>query len=227
MRMLVIAAHPDDEVLGCGGYIARYSVQNEVFTAIVTEGCSAQYKGCDVKEIIEQKKRSAIEAGRLLGVKHIFFGDFPDMMLDTVSHVDLNRFLSDTIQEVRPDLILTHHPGDINLDHRLAFQSTMVAARPFKRRAPDLLLYETPSATEWQSYDNKDAFIPNVFINISDTLGVKIEALKCYDIELRSSPHPRSAEGLRAYASFRGLAAGLEAAEGYRMLRSVDFGMRP
>lgn len=226
MRMLVIAAHPDDEVLGCGGYIARYSEQNEVFTAIVTEGCSAQYKGRDVKEIIKQKKKSAFEAGRLLGVKRVVFGDFPDMKLDTVSHVDLNRFLSNTIQKVRPDLILTHHPGDVNLDHRLVFQSTMVAARPIGGRAPDLLLYETPSATEWQSYDNKTAFIPNVFIDISDTLGLKIEALKCYDVELRSYPHPRSEEGLRAYASFRGLAAGLEAAEGYRMLRAVDFGMR-
>lgn len=226
MRMLVIAAHPDDEVLGCGGYIARYSEQNEVFTAIVTEGCSAQYKGRDVKEIIKQKKKSAFEAGRLLGVKRVVFGDFPDMKLDTVSHVDLNRFLSNTIQKVRPDLILTHHPGDVNLDHRLVFQSTMVAARPIEGRTPDLLLYETPSATEWQSYDNKTAFIPNVFIDISDTLGLKIEALKCYDVELRSYPHPRSEEGLRAYASFRGLAAGLEAAEGYRMLRAVDFGMR-
>lgn len=223
MRMLVIAAHPDDEVLGCGGYIARFAEKNEVFTTIVTEGCSAQYADSDIGHLIEMKKEAAAAANHVLGVKEIFFGAFPDMRLDEVCHIEINRFIYEVIENIRPDLILTHHPGDVNLDHQLVYQSTMVASRPINKNRPDILLYETPSATEWHSYDMLTAFIPNVFIDISGTLDRKIEALKCYDLELRSLPHPRSAYGLRAYAAFRGLSAGLEAAEGFRMLRAVDY----
>jgi len=226
---LVIAAHPDDEVLGCGGYMARFSEQssqNEVFTVIVTEGCSTQYANDDYCQLIEQKKKSAMEANYLLGVKDVFFGDFPDMKLDTVRHIEINQFLNDIIENVQPDFILTHHPGDLNLDHQLVYKSTMVAARPIKNHPLNILLYETPSATEWQSYDYKTAFNPNVFINISKTIDLKIEAFKLYDIEMRNYPHPRSEAGIRTYASFRGLAAGLEAAEGFCLQRGIDLGVR-
>ena len=223
MKMLVIAAHPDDEVLGCGGYMARFSTNNEVYTAIVTEGCSAQYAGGGSAALIERKKKAAREANHLLGAREVFFGDFPDMRLDTIAHIDLNSFLTGVISEIKPDMILTHHPGDINLDHQLVYKSTMVAARPSNGRAPDVLLYETPSATEWQGYDRNNAFIPNVFIDITATLERKLAALHCYDLELRTFPHPRSEEGIRAYASYRGLAAGLSAAESYCLTRAVDF----
>jgi LmbE family N-acetylglucosaminyl deacetylase len=224
--MLVIAAHPDDEVLGCGGYMSVFSEKNEVCTAIVTEGCSAQYAGPGCEDLIERKKAAALAANRVLGVRDVFFGGFPDMRLDTVSHIDVNAFLRGVVSETRPDVILTHHPGDINVDHQLVYSSTLVAARPAGKRAPDLLLYETPSATEWQSYDFKTAFIPNVFIDISDRVEQKLDALKCYDIELRAFPHPRSEKALRAYAAYRGLAAGLCAAEAFRLLRAVDFLVR-
>ncbi|MEL4106481.1 PIG-L deacetylase family protein [Oscillospiraceae bacterium WX1] len=227
MRILVIAAHPDDEVLGCGGYMARLSESNEVFTAIVTEGCSAQYADTDYKKIIALKKMAALKANSLLGVRDVFFGDFPDMRLDTVGHVTINAFLEKVIAETSPRLVLTHHPGDLNLDHQLVYRSTMVAARPVHGHPIDILLYETPSATEWQGYDYKTAFIPTVFIDIDETIARKIEALAQYDIELRSAPHPRSEHGICAHASYRGLAAGLMYAEAFSLQRSVEFGISP
>ena len=227
MKMLVIAAHPDDEVLGCGGYMARFSEHGEVFTAIVTEGCSTQYAGHNSDVLIERKKKAALEANLLLGVREVFFGDFPDMRLDTVSHVDINKFLARIVSDIEPDLVLTHHPGDINLDHQLVYKSTMVAVRPTGCCAPDILLYETPSSTEWQGYDRNTAFIPNLFIDITDTLERKLEALLYYDLELRAFPHPRSEGGIRAYASYRGLAAGLCAAEAFCLTRAVDYLVRP
>lgn len=221
MRMLVIAAHPDDEVLGCGGCIARVSGQSEVFTTIVTEGCSSQYSGENIDSMICGKKAAAEKAGRILGVKKVIFGDFPDMRLDTVGHTALNGFLERVIDEIRPDIVLTHHSGDINLDHQIIYRSTIVAVRPGKGYPTRVLLYETPSATEWQSYNAKYAFIPNLFVDITRTIERKIEALRCYETELRNFPHPRSEQGVRAYAAFRGLAAGVRAAEGYTLFREV------
>jgi N-acetylglucosamine malate deacetylase 1 len=226
MIMLVIAAHPDDEVLGCGGYMARFSAEHDVYTAIVTEGCSAQYNNRAYKKNIEKKKNAAIEANQILGGEKVFFGNFPDMKLDIVKHIEINKFLEDTIKEITPDIILTHHPGDVNIDHQLVYKSTMVACRPANNHPPDILLYETPSATEWQSYDSNNIFIPNVFVDITNTIDLKIKAFNCYDIEMREEPHPRSEYGIRSYASFRGLASGLRAAEGFRLLRANDFGVR-
>jgi LmbE family N-acetylglucosaminyl deacetylase len=222
MRMLVVAAHPDDEVLGCGGYMARFSRHNEVFTVIVTEGSSSQYSAQDYKEIIAQKKKAAVAANGILGVKEVIFGDYPDMKLENIDHIELNSFLERVISDIRPDILLTHHLYDMNADHRQIFESVAIASRPIKKLPLKVLLFETPSSTEWQSYDLRQIFVPNVYIDIAGTIGQKIEAFKCYKTEVREYPHPRSEGGIRTYAAFRGLASGLTAAEAFSLYRCVE-----
>jgi LmbE family N-acetylglucosaminyl deacetylase len=217
--MLVVAAHPDDEVLGCGGYMAGYSRGNDVFTLIVTEGSSSQYPGQESEKIIALKKEAARSANGILGVKEVIFGDYPDMKLDSVEQTVLTGFFEKVIDYVRPDILLTHHFYD---DHRRIFKSISIAARPINNFPSRLLLFETPSSTEWQSYDLRQVFVPNVYVDISGTMAQKIEAFKCYKTEIRDYPHPRSEEGIKAYAAFRGLAAGLTAAEAFSLYRSVE-----
>ena len=221
MRMLVIAAHPDDEVLGCGGYMVKFSRQGEVFTAVVTEGCSTQYREDDVEGLIRKKQADCALANKILGAREVIFGRFPDMKLESAGHTKLNAFLEELIDEIKPDFILTHHFGDVNLDHRCVCSSVLVAARPLGKKPCNLLLFETPSATEWGGVDLRSVFTPNYYVDIKDSLTRKIEALQCYGMELRKFPHPRSEEGVRAYASFRGLACGLEAAEAYSACRLI------
>ena len=228
MRILVVAAHPDDEVLGCGGTIARLAADpaNEAFTLIVSEGCSAQYSAAEAARAWTDKKEAALQAGNILGTKEIRFGNFPDMKLDTVAHLDLNRFLEHTIREIKPDVLFTHHPGDINLDHQLVCKSVVTASRPVGVFPAAVFFFEIPSSTEWQGYDSANAFAPDVFIDISSTMDKKAAAMQCYALELREPPHPRSVYGIKACAKFRGLACGLKEAEGFRLFRSIDFGMR-
>ena len=129
MKILVIAAHPDDEVYGMGGTIARLSAEgNEVHVLIVTDGCTAQYAGRpDLPEIVAQKHEESFRANEFLGVKKVHFGTFPDMKLDTVPHVELNRLIEDTVNAVQPEAVYTHFYGDVNLDHQMVYRSTLVA----------------------------------------------------------------------------------------------------
>jgi LmbE family N-acetylglucosaminyl deacetylase len=126
MRILIIAAHPDDEVYGMGGTIAKLSsLGHHVYTLIVTEGCSAQYP--ENSQIIEDKKREALQCNNILNVKEVIFGDLPDMKLDSISHIEINAVIEKAVSTVKPDIVYTHHKGDVNKDHRLVYESTMVA----------------------------------------------------------------------------------------------------
>lgn len=129
-KILVVAAHPDDEVLGLGATIKKLSATNEIYVLIVTDGCSSQYSGQDVESLIEQKEKMAQKAAQILGVKQVLFGKLPDMKLDTVSHVDVNRVIENAVDEISPEIVFTHHYGDVNLDHQMVYRSTLVATRP-------------------------------------------------------------------------------------------------
>ncbi len=221
-----MAAHPDDEVYGVGGTLVRHKTSgDETFVLIVTEGCSQQYRDLGEKElasITRQKKEEAKEAAKILGVKEVFFSDLPDMKLDTLSHAELNGVLERCISEIKPEILYTHHFGDVNKDHKLVFESTMVAARPgISWQIKRVLLYETPSSTEWNAPLPEAIFLPNVYVDISSVLDIKLSAMQAYKSELRPFPHPRSIEAVKIYSGKNGLVVAKSAAEAFRLIREV------
>jgi LmbE family N-acetylglucosaminyl deacetylase len=221
MTTLVIGAHPDDEVLGSGGTIAKLASKGEeVHVLIVTDGSSTQYPGDMVKRA--QKKEELEACCRTLGVSDMVHGELPDMQLDTVPHTKLNDFIGDHVASFKPDTIYTHYP-DVNRDHVRIFESTLVVARPrpgaFVKR---LFAYPTPSATEWDVPLLKRPFVANSYVDIDAFLETKIEALACYDTEIRPYPHPRSADAIRAIAAGVGVRTGLKAAEEFMLLRDIS-----
>ena len=205
--ILVIGAHPDDEVYGCGATIHRLVQQGAVAHALIlSEGCSSQYPGN--REIAQQKVAESQKASQLLGYSSYHNAGLPDMRLDGVEHITINGIIEATIAELKPEIIFTHHPGDINLDHRRVCESTMVACRPGSG-VGEIRHYETPSSTEWGS-----GFEPNLFYRIDEvSLRAKIEAIECYQSEIRTPPHPRSVKKVKAWAAYRGCAAGSDYAE--------------
>lgn len=221
-KVLIIAAHPDDEVLGVGGTIAWHSKINsdEVFVLILTEGCSSQYK--NNKEILVQKKNEAKKANSILGVKELYLENLPDMKLDGLLHIKINEVIEKYIKKLHPDIVFTHHP-DINKDHTLIFESTMVALRPVPGLPiKKVLLYAPSSSTEWSAPFSGNYFIPNVFYDITETLDLKLKAFSCYESEIRKFPHPRSLDSIKIYTQRIGISVGLQAAEHFMLMRSFE-----
>lgn len=220
MTTLVIGAHPDDEVLGLGGTIAKLAAEGEdVFVVIVTDGSSTQYPGDRQKRL--QKEEELRACCRTLGVRDVVHGQLPDMQLDGVQHTVLNDFIGDHIAKWRPDTVYTHYP-DVNRDHVRIFESTLVAARPTPgATVRRLLLYPTPSATEWDVPVIKRPFVANTYVDIEAYLETKIEALKAYGTELRAFPHPRSPQAIRSIAEACAIKVGLRYAEEFMLIRDI------
>lgn len=218
-RVLVIAAHPDDEILGMGGTIAKLCDGGaEVAVLWVTEGSSTQYPGDN--EILEQKFREAIAAANSLGVKHCIQGLLPDMRLDTVAHVEVNRQIEEVVDNFGPDTVFTVHP-DVNSDHRAVFQSAMVATRPKEGSSvQQVLSYAVTSGYEWTP-PFEATFHPNVFQDISSTVEAKVAAFNLYSTELRPWPHPRSADAIRSNAANWGTWVGMSSAEPFVLVRHL------
>lgn len=222
MKILVIAAHPDDEAYGMGGTIAKLSAQgHEVHTLIITDGCTAQYAGLpDLPEVIEKKRAEALAANRILGAVEVHFGTFPDMRLDTVPHVEMNRLIEETVDSVRPEAVYTHFYGDVNLDHQLVYRSTLVAVRPMPGQCvKELYCYRVPSSTEWSPQLSQNMFQPNMMEDISSFIDVKKCALLAYQTEIRSYPHPRSIQYVRETDRTCGLQWGMGSSEAFILLR--------
>jgi LmbE family N-acetylglucosaminyl deacetylase len=213
--VLVVGAHPDDEVLGAGGAMARHAdAGDEVHALIVTEGTTQQY---DDEDLIERKRRHARACADRLGATGVRFGDLPDMRLDDVPHVEVNAVVEAACEAVDPDVVYTHSRREVNRDHVAVHDSTLVATRPGSG-VSTVLAYETPSSTEWTP--RTDGFEPDLFVDIEGHLETKIEAFEAYETEVRAYPHPRSAEALRAVARARGAACGAAAAEAFDVLRA-------
>ena len=219
-RILVIAAHPDDEVYGMGGTMAKLSAKNEVYTLIITEGCSTQYKGN--LEILNIKKEEALKANKILGVKKVIFGDLPDMRLDTISHIEINALIEKTIDEIKPHIVFTHHHGDVNKDHKLVNESTLVATRPvYGQCVESVFTYSVPSSTEWGIESKNNIFIPNVFSAIENYYEKKQSAILAYESELREYPHPRSIKVIESYDKTLGYKLGCKKVEGLSVIRHL------
>ncbi len=220
MRILVIAAHPDDEVYGMGGTIAKLAKENEVYTLIVTEGCTSQYNGDS--HIIQVKKDEALACNHLLGVRKVVFGELPDMKLDTIPHVEINLIIEKTIKKLKPEIVYTHHKGDVNKDHRLIYESTLVATRPVPgQTVKKLMSYQVPSSTEWAGIAVDESFIPSIYEDISIYANLKYEAIELYRTEIREFPHPRSIKRVKHWDENNGLNVGLLAAEAFCLIREI------
>lgn len=217
-RILVVGAHPDDEVLGCGGLLAANAHSGgENHVLIVSEGSAAQY-GQD-QEASQRRHLQLVRATELLGVKKVFHWDYPDMRLDEVSHIELNSRIQQLIEEGEYDFVFTHHPYDVNLDHQIVFRSVLVATRPVpKSRVRGLLTYHINSSTEWGMTSQSERFYPNAYLNISNWLDNKLTALSFYEDEMREYPHPRSIEAVRNRAYVFGSEVGYTAAEAFNII---------
>jgi LmbE family N-acetylglucosaminyl deacetylase len=225
-RVTVFVAHADDEVLGCGGTIRRHILDGDEVSIFIFADGETSRGSSDVEAAIDQREGSARAAADLLGVRSVFIHRLPDNRLDTIPLLDLARLAEKHIAEVRPDIVYTHHAGDLNVDHRRVHEAVVTACRPqgdiSVRR---LLFFEIPSSTEWQAPFAAPAFTPNWFVDISTVLEEKMEALKVYESEMRPWPHPRSYEGVVHLARWRGAMVGREAAEAFmlgREIRSVN-----
>lgn len=224
-NILVIAAHPDDEVLGMGGTIAKLVKDgNVVDVLIVTDGSSSQYRDSGhLAEIIEAKKKETRNCADVLGVRHIYYGDLPDMKLDCTPHININQAIEKVIDKVQPDTVFTHFWGDVNMDHQNVYKSTLVTVRPVLGQVvKELYCYRVPSSTEWTPNKADTMFMPNYFVDIEKYADQKYKAFACYATELRDYPHPRSVQYLRENDKVVGLHVGLLAAEEFVMLRKLD-----
>ncbi|MCD6461145.1 MAG: PIG-L family deacetylase [Thermoplasmata archaeon] len=219
MKVLAIVAHPDDEVLGCGGTLARHVDEgDEVYVCIGTRPSVEDYG----REMVERKREEVMRVHGFLGVRKTFFAGLPTKKLDVTPHEEIISKISAAIGDLEPDIIYTHHRGDVNLDHRRLFEAIMVIFRPKPgRKNPTIYSFEVPSSTEWGIISQDTAFIPNYFVDISGYLEQKKKALAMYETEVKSFPHPRSPEAVEYYARKWGAGVGLEAAEPFSLLRKV------
>ena len=220
-KVLVVAAHPDDEVLGCGGTLARHVADGDTVTVLfLSDGESSR------AEFAEQAIEDRAEAGRLacaeLGVNEVHFLGYPDNKLDTVALLDVVNEIEKRCALLRPTVVYTHHSGDLNVDHRVAYQATMTAFRPVADSSvKSINSFEIPSSTEWNP-NHGSLFSPNLFIDIDRFFSKKMKALKFYGAELRDPPHPRSEKVIRALALLRGSQAGIPLAEAFHIVRKIS-----
>jgi LmbE family N-acetylglucosaminyl deacetylase len=213
-NVLVIAAHPDDEVLGSGGTIKKL-INNgyKVTTVIFAKGR---------KEEEHHIMQLMVNANQHLGVEDVIFLEFPNLLLETIPLHEINKYIEDLLDKYEPSIIFTHHYGDTHRDHQILFQSVLTAARPLPGKEPvEILCFETVSSSEWSQHTNDKEFKPNYFVDITDTIDEKLKSLQHYDVEMRPFPHPRSYDGVKYLARVRGMTVGVEYAEAFEIIRRV------
>ena len=224
-KVLIVVAHPDDEVLGCGGTIARLTGEgHDVYVAILGEGITSRYEKREQTDqgIIKELQDRSRQASKSLGIKQLYLYDLPDNRFDTVPLLDIVKTVEELINRFQPQIVYTHHSGDLNIDHIITHRAVMTATRPVENcQVEEIYAFEVASSTEWAFGQFQPAFRPNVFVDISRTLETKIQAMQIYESETQPFPHPRSPEALRAIACCWGSVAGLEAAEAFELVRSI------
>lgn len=222
-KILIVAAHPDDEVLGCGATVARLVKEGyEAYTLILGEGITSRDNKRNVKkkkEEIKRLKKQAREANNILGVKKVFFCDFSDNRFDTVPLLDIVKTIEKIKDEIKPEVIFTHYKEDLNIDHQITYKAVLTATRPLRgETVRKIYSFEIPSSTEW---NYPLSFSPDVFFNIEDTIDVKTKALQLYGSELKKYPHPRSIKGIQTLSKYHGMNTGLKHAEAFQLVRAI------
>lgn len=226
IKILIVAAHPDDEILGCGGTIARRVREgDEVVVIILGEGVTSRDKtrlqNKRKREILELREQ-ARKAATIVGVKTMIFHNLPDNRFDTLALLDIVKFIEQSLEDIKPDIVFTHTNADLNIDHVITHRAVLTATRPFPGQSvKELYAFEVPSATDWAFQRSETSFHPTVFVGIEETLSSKIKALTVYEEEMRRFPHPRSSKAITALASYRGSMVGVDAAEAFELIRKI------
>ena len=222
-KILIVAAHPDDEVLGCFGTVARLIKEGyEAYTLILGEGKTSR----DEKRVVEDKKdeievlnTEIIKANEIIGVKKIFIESFPDNRFDSVDLLDIIKVISKVKEEIEPDIIFTHYEHDLNIDHQITYKAVITATRPMEKESvKEIYSFEILSSTEW---NYPLSFSPDIYYDISDTIDLKTEAMKEYQSELCEYPHPRSLDGIELNAKYHGMRVGKKYIEAFKSIRVV------
>jgi LmbE family N-acetylglucosaminyl deacetylase len=225
VTVLVLAAHPDDEVLGVGGTIARLADEgHDVRIAILGEGITSRFadRGEADPRLLTDLHADARRVAAHLGASECRLIGLPDNRFDTVPLLDVVKIVEELVTELRPETVFTQHGGDLNVDHVVLYRAVLTATRPAAAHpVQSVYAYEVASSTEWAFQQFEPAFRPNVFVDVATTLERKIEAMELYESEARPFPHPRSPEALRAIARRWGSVAGLEAAEAFQLVRRI------
>jgi len=226
-NVMVIAAHPDDEVLGCGGTIAKH-VKNDdkVHVVILAEGLTSRDERRNREKFgqaLSELEQSARKANKVLGVSSLELYDFPDNRMDSLDLLDVVKVVENIIGKYQSEIVYTHHSGDVNIDHRRIHEAVITACRPVPGcPVKTLLFFEVPSSTEWQVPGSAPYFMPNWFVDVSETLDVKLKALEEYASEMRNWPHSRSIIAIKHQANWRGANIGVEAAEAFMLGRNIE-----
>ena len=225
-NVLVVAAHPDDEYLGCGGTLLRHVKNGDrVHILILAEGLTSrdQHRDLDRRRgELHALHESSQMAADLLGAESLKICAFPDNRMDGVDLLDVVKCVEEQIELLGPNIIYTHHAGDVNIDHLITHKAVVTAARSLPASRVDrLIFFETVSSTEWQMPYTKDAFLPNWFVQIDEFIDKKIALLRCYAGEMKEYPHPRSYEGIEHLARYRGQTIGVKYAEAFSLGRNI------
>ncbi len=227
MNILIICAHPDDEVLGAGGTLINHKQNGDnIYSCILCKHVNARKNKPKHKDFLLQVR----EAANIIGIKNTMFFDFPNIKMNTIPMLELVQSIEKAILKFKPEIIYTHHYGDLNDDHKVVFNATMAAIRLPERGTTkelkknlikEVLCYEIPSSTEWSAPLPEFIFRPNIFVNIEKFFKLKIEALRKYEGIIKKSPHPRSIENLEALAKYRGAQSGFKLAEAFMLMRGL------
>ena len=218
-RILIIASHPDDETIGAGGTLLRHVAKGDkVYWCVITQGYSPPWP----QKTLEKARQQVYEVQKAYGIHEVFLCDFPTMKLNTIPHIEISSEIQKIVNQVSPDIVYTTPRCDINLDHRIVYECTLVACRPLPSSSVrQLLSYEICPTSRYGLLSNIGWFSPNIFIDISNYLDRKIKIMSIYQTELCKYPHPRSPEGIRLFAQERGLSVGLKATECFELIRQL------
>lgn len=219
-KILVVAAHPDDEVLGCGGAVARLIKEGyTAYSLILGDGVTSRGIGRKKSTALKIRRNEMQKANKLIGIKKVFYYSFPDNAFDSVPLLKIVKTIEIVKKKISPEIIFTHFENDLNIDHVLTYKAVVTATRPMKDESvKEIYSFEIPSSTEW---NYPLSFSPNVFFNIKNTLKMKIDAMEKYASEIRQYPHPRSPEFLKLNAKYWGARVGVESAEVFKLVRII------
>jgi len=228
LNVLVVAAHPDDEILGMGGTILKHASRNDNVTIVyLATGITARKSSSKIKSTEDKKlqkdilelRQDALKAAKILKVKNVKFYDFPDNQMDSITLLKVVKAIEKEIKLVKPQRVYTNHYGDLNIDHKIVSNATITACRPLNGPVKEIFSFEVLSSTEWSI---PYSFKPNYFVNIKKQLPKKIKAMEKFKGEIRDFPHPRSSKNMNYVAGRWGSVSGFEAAEAFEIIRKIE-----